>query len=246
MRSVILADIHSNLEALQAVFDDAQSRGSVDQVWCLGDIVGYGPNPSEVIDLLREFDLLVAVAGNHDWAVSGKIDTSLFNPSAAIAAEWSRRQLSADQIEYLNRLPNMVTTGDFTLVHGSPRDPIWEYLVTEQIAMASLEYFQTAYCLVGHSHLPFLCRFEESNLKCDIGEFKVGCPVALDQSRLIINPGGLGQPRDRDPDTNYAIYDDNQETICHFRLPYDICKTQRKMQQAGLPEKLVTRLSFGI
>ena len=245
MRAAIVADIHSNLEAFQAVLDDVESRGGIDEVWCLGDLVGYGPNPREVIALLRQHTH-VCIAGNHDLAATGKIDTSLFNPIAAAAAEWTRQQLTSQEVQFLNQLPLVTSKGDFTLAHGSPRDPIWEYLVSEGTALANLEHFQTRYLLVGHSHLPFVCYMDESSMKCAFKEFPVGEPVQLEEGRLVINPGGVGQPRDRDPTSSYAIYDGEQGTICHYRVPYDIPFTQEKMRQAGLPERLITRLSHGL
>ena len=245
MRAAVVADIHSNLEAFQAVLEDVERRGGVDELWCLGDLVGYGPNPREVIALLREHPH-VCIAGNHDWAATGKIDTSLFNPHAAAAAHWTRQQLTPQEVQYLNQLPLVTSKGDFTMAHGSPRDPIWEYLLSEGTALANLEHFQTPYCLVGHSHMPFICHIIESSMKCVFKEFPVGAPVDLEEDRLVINPGGVGQPRDRDPTSSYAIYDGEQGTICHYRVPYDIPSTQEKMRQVGLPERLITRLSHGL
>ena len=244
-RSLILADIHANLEAFQAVLTDAKSRGPIDQLWCLGDIVGYGPNPREVIDLLREHDH-VSVAGNHDWAAIGKIDTSEFNPYARFAALWTQTQLTEEHVDYLGRLPLTLVTGIFTLAHGTPRDPIWEYLVTETAALASLEHLQTGHCLVGHSHIPFFCRVDPSAMRSEFQEFPVGVPVELGEGPLFINPGGVGQPRDRNPTSNYAIYDSAEGAICHYRVPYDIPTTQEKMRKAHLPEPLITRLSRGL
>ena len=188
MRSLILADIHANLEAFQAVLYDANSRGPIDQLWCLGDIVGYGPNPGEVIDLLREHDHL-SIAGNHDWAAIGKIDTSEFNPYARSAALWTQAQLTKEHVDYLSRLPLTLVTGIFTLAHGTPRDPIWEYLVTETAALASLEHLQTNHCLVGHSHIPFFCRVDPSAMRSEFQEFprrcssRIGRGAPLHQSR---------------------------------------------------------------
>ena len=245
MRSLILADIHANLEAFQAVLADAHSRGPIDELWSLGDIVGYGPNPAEVIDLLREH-AHVSVAGNHDWAAIGKIDTRAFNPYAKAAAEWTQEHLSRDHADYLDSLPLSLEKGDFTLVHGTPRDPIWEYLVTESSALANLEHLKTDQCLVGHSHYPFLCRVDPDNLTCAFLEFPPGVPIELGPEPLFINPGGVGQPRDRDPTTNYAIYDSSDNSICHYRVPYDIPATQEKMRRANLPEPLITRLDRGV
>ncbi len=245
MRSLILADIHANIEAFQAVLTDAEPHGPIDQIWCLGDIVGYGPNPGEVIDLLREHDH-VSVAGNHDWAAIGKIDTRDFNPYARAAAMWTRSQLSEEHVDYLVSLPTTLVKGDFTLAHGTPRDPIWEYLVTDTAALASLEHMATNYCLVGHSHIPFVCRVDPTAMRCDFREFPVGMPVRLGEGTMFINPGGVGQPRDHNPASNYAVYDSDYGVICHYRVPYDIPATQEKMRKANLPEPLITRLSRGL
>ena len=245
MRSLILADIHANLEAFHAVLADAHSHGPVDELWSLGDIVGYGPNPGEVIDLLREHNH-VSVAGNHDWAAIGKIDTRDFNPYAKAAAEWTQAHLSTDHADYLDSLPLTIVKEDFTIVHGTPRDPIWEYLVTETSALASLEHLHTGHCLVGHSHFSFICSVDSNNLACRFLEFPIGVPIELGQGPLFINPGGVGQPRDRVPTSNYAIYDSDHNSICHHRVPYDIPATQEKMRRVNLPEPLITRLSRGV
>ncbi|MFQ5873993.1 MAG: metallophosphoesterase family protein [Dehalococcoidia bacterium] len=244
VRAAILADIHINLEAFQAVLQDVERRGGVDEVWCLGDVVGYGPDPQECIALLRK-GLYECIAGNHDWAATGKIDTSLFNPYAEAATQWTRQQLAEEEVGFLNQLPLQVCKDDFTLVHGSPRDPIWEYVLSEAVALASLEHFETPYCLVGHSHIPFICQLDESSVRCVFREFPEEKPVKLQGERLIINPGGVGQPRDGIPTSSYAIYDSSEGTICRYRVSYDIPKTQEKMRKAGLPEQLITRLSYG-
>ena len=244
MRAAILADIHSNIEAFQAVLSDAANRGGMDEVWSLGDVVGYGPDPVKCIALLNSYDY-TCVAGNHDWAAIGKIDTTLFNPYAEAAAHWTRDQLSEKETSFLERLPTKVNKGGFTLVHGSPRDPIWEYFLSEAVALASLEHFDTPYCLVGHSHVPFICEVDGLSMRCTFREFPEGVPIQLGEERLVINPGGLGQPRDGIPTSSYAIYDDSDSSICRYRVEYDIPKTQEKMLRAGLPEKLAIRLSHG-
>ncbi len=244
MRAAILADIHSNIEALQAVLSDAANRGDVDEVWALGDVVGYGPDPVECIALLDGYEY-TCVAGNHDWAAIGKIDATLFNPYAEAAARWTGNQLSEKEAGFLERLPTRVTKGSFTLVHGSPRDPIWEYFLSETVALASLEHFDTPYCLVGHSHIPFICEVDGSSMRCTFREFPEGVPIQLGEERLVINPGGVGQPRDGIPTASYAIYDGSNDSICRYRVEYDIPKTQEKMLRAGLPDKLAARLSHG-
>ena len=242
MRYAIIADIHSNLEAFASVLDDIKQQGGVDEVWCLGDVVGYGPDPHLCIELLRQHEH-VCVAGNHDLAAIGRLDTSAFNPDAAAAAHWTASQLAPEDIAYLERLPLVVQKGDFTLVHGSPRQPVWEYLLSPESARQSLAYFPTRFCLVGHSHLPLVFDCPSSD-SCSLSELPE--VLVLADSRLIINPGGVGQPRDGDPHASYAIYDGDSRTISHYRVPYDIGATQAKMREHRLPLRLATRLSYGV
>jgi predicted phosphodiesterase len=245
MRYALLADIHSNLAAFEAVLADIKSKGAIAAIWCLGDIVGYGPDPVECIQLLRQ-QPHVCIAGNHDWAAIGRLDTSDFNPTAADAVQWTGQQLGREEIDYLQSLPLSLQQDNFTLVHGSPREPIWEYLVSVEAARDNLAYFQTSHCLVGHSHLPFV--FECAQGDCRLGRLPKDSPLDLSkmgECRLIINPGGVGQPRDGDPRASYATYDSQAETIHHYRVEYDIQATQRKMLRYRLPESLALRLSYG-
>jgi predicted phosphodiesterase len=242
VRCGIIADIHSNLEALTSVLADIDRRGGVDRLWCLGDVVGYGPDPHRCIELLRQREH-VGVAGNHDWAAIGKLDTAYFNPDAAAAARWTSSQLTLEDIRYLDDRPLAITEGDFTLVHGSPRQPVWEYLLSADSARQNLAHFQTQFCLVGHSHQPlvFQCRQADS---CSLSNLPPLLTLAAD--RLIINPGAVGQPRDGDSRASYAIYDTDAGSIRHYRVPYDIAATQSKMAGHGLPAHLASRLSDGV
>ncbi len=244
VRYAIIGDIHANLAAFAAVLDDIKRRGGVEKVWCLGDVVGYGPDPHECLELLRQTNH-VCVAGNHDWAAIGKIDTSEFNPDAAAACHWTAQQLSSTDIEYLEKLPLVIEEGDFTLVHGSPREPIWEYILSIDTARENFTYFKSRFCMVGHSHVPLVSSCNESGL-CSFSRFLANTGVALGRDRLIINPGGLGQPRDGNPQASYAIYDSQTRLIKLYRVPYDIRSTQDKMIESGLPLRLVTRLSYGL
>lgn len=244
MRYAIIADIHANLAAFRAVLDDIERRGGLEEVWCLGDVVGYGPDPHQCIELLRQYNHL-CVAGNHDWAAINKIDTSDFNPAAAAASHWTTQQLTPEDIQYLESLPLVTERGDFTLVHGSPRDPIWEYLLSTTDARESFAYFQSQFCLVGHSHVPLVFEYAETGA-CFLSEFQADTVLTLAKSRLIINPGGVGQPRDGDPRASYAIYDSEAKSVSHYRVPYDIGATQTKMMECRLPVRLVMRLSYGV
>jgi len=243
MRYAIIADMHANLAAFTAVLDDIERRGGVEKVWCLGDIVGYGPDPHECIELLRQTNH-VCVAGNHDWAAISKIDTAEFNPDAAAACHWTAQQLSSADVEYLENLPLVIEEDDFTLVHGSPREPIWEYLISSGLAKENFAYFKSQFCLVGHSHAPLVFSYNESGA-CSPSQFSANIGLALGRNRLIINPGGVGQPRDSDPRASYAIYDSETRLIRLYRVPYDIRSTQDKMVAYGLPMRLVSRLSYG-
>lgn len=243
MRALIVSDIHSNLEAFQSVLDDAEARDGFEQVWSLGDLVGYGPDPSACIDLLRHYDHR-AVAGNHDLASIGKLSLEAFNPYAAAANRWTAAQLSQEQTDYLGGLELKLELDEFTVVHGSPRDPIWEYVVSVETAVASFLHFDTFWCLLGHSHIPFVCRPAEAGAV--FLDFPLDAPVALSDERVIINPGGVGQPRDGDPRASYAIYDSDAATVIHHRVEYDIPATQEKMRRHDLPQMLIDRLSEGL
>ena len=242
MRALIISDVHSNLEALQAVLQDAQRRGGFDSVWCLGDLVGYGPDPGPCIDLLLQYDLQ-CVAGNHDHAAIGKLGVEEFNSYAADAALWTGTQLEQPHTGFLAGLPLSLRQGEFTLVHGSLREPLWEYVVNSYAALDTFARMDTRYCLVGHSHIPFICG--ESGDTAAFSPFEEGQPLSLGVQRLIVNPGGVGQPRDGDPRPSYVLGDLDAGTLTRFRVTYEIETTQEKMRRAGLPQYLADRLSHG-
>jgi diadenosine tetraphosphatase ApaH/serine/threonine PP2A family protein phosphatase len=243
MRALILSDIHSNLEALAAVLDDAEGRGGFDEIWCLGDFVGYGPDPGPCLERVRRYGFL-AVAGNHDYGAVDKASVEDFNDAAKAAIRWTAGQLSAAEANFLAGLPAVATAGPFTLVHGSLRDPLFEYLLDRESALATLSLLATPFCLVGHSHLPFICR-ENGGLPL-FYEFTEDEEFPLGEERCIINPGCVGQPRDRDPRPSYAIYDSQTQTILRRRVTYEIRETQEKMRRARLPQYLVERLAQGV
>jgi diadenosine tetraphosphatase ApaH/serine/threonine PP2A family protein phosphatase len=244
MRIAVVSDIHANRVALQAVLADA---GRVDETWCLGDLVGYGPEPNECIDLLRQREPdSVCIAGNHDWAALGRLDTAEFNSDAKKAAAWTRDRLTPGNRLYLENLPQSIVRSGFTLVHGTPRDPIWEYLVSPQVALACFPLLATRFCLVGHSHLPFAC-YEVTGSQPGVN-FETPTPgkaIQLGAPRAFVNPGSVGQPRDGNPDASYVVLDTDTLTFEHRRVAYDIAQTQSLMKAAGLPERLIMRLSYG-
>jgi len=251
MRIAIVADIHANLAALEAVLRHAEAQRALDRVWCLGDLVGYGPDPGPCIGLLSRYPLL-CLAGNHDWAAIGRLGTEDFNPDAAAAAHWTARQLTAEERSYLEGLPQVAEEGEFTLVHGTLRWPIWEYLFSQEAAIAHLHRQRTPFSLVGHTHVPMLVEeipqeagTPKGGSICRFSPLFHGQTIALGERRLIINPGGVGQPRDGDPRASYAVLDTEARTITLHRVEYDIATTQRKMARAGLPAWLIYRLSYG-
>jgi diadenosine tetraphosphatase ApaH/serine/threonine PP2A family protein phosphatase len=242
MRYAILGDIHSNLIAFEAVLRDLEVSGGFDKIWCLGDVVGYGPDPHECIELLQQYEH-ICVAGNHDWAAVDQIDVSHFNPDAALANRWTGQNITQDDKEYLEFLPPSLNESGFTLVHGSPREPIWEYLFSIDVAKENFEIFTTPYCFVGHSHIPLF--FEYIDDTVILQKFPDNAVVLLGDNRMIINPGSVGQPRDRDPRASYALYDSEIGTVHHYRVEYDIAATQQKMREKNLPEFLIERLEYG-
>ena len=243
MRIAILSDVHSNLSALRAVMHHAESGGALAAVWCLGDIVGYGAEPSETIAMLRERPLS-AVAGNHDLAATGMIGVEEFNPVAAEAATWTADHLSKGDRTFLRDLPQTAIVGDFTLVHGSLREPVWEYLLDTEQAEAQFGLQTTPYSLIGHSHLPFWVA-EDIGRRPAFSPAADGASVRLDDRRLIINPGSAGQPRDGDPRVSYVLYDTDAAKITWHRVAYDIAAAQKTILAVELPRFLAERLAAG-
>ncbi len=244
MRYLIISDIHGNLAAFDAVLAHADVK-SIDQIWCLGDVVGYGPCPNECIVRLREFPDHYCVAGNHDWAAIDRVDSVEFNPIAQTACRWTSQQLTPENRAYLENLPTRIIEGDSTLVHGSPREPIWEYIIYPSTAQLNFQFFDTQLCFVGHTHAPAIFQEETSTHKFEISIPFPEQAIEIGDERLIINPGSVGQPRDGDPWAAYMIFEHEENVLQYYRIPYDIALTQRLMMEKGLPESLISRLSFG-
>jgi predicted phosphodiesterase len=242
MRILILSDIHSNLPALETVLQSARKQG-YDRVWCLGDIVGYGPDPNECVAQVERLGA-VSIAGNHDWGALGRISLDDFNPDAQRASLWTRDELTPEMVAYLDECPELWVEGDFTLAHGSPRHPIWEYIQLPSVAAANFHHFDTPYCLVGHTHVPVVYTALEGH-GADIAFPSLESPLALTRDRMIINPGSVGQPRDGDPRASYAILDQAKATIEFYRVDYPIDRVQAKIMGRGLPRRLAARLALG-
>ena len=243
MRIAVLSDIHANLPALEAVADDLPP---VDEIWVLGDTVGYGPQPNEVIARLQAMGAR-SVMGNHDGAAIGAVSASDFNPDARRAIEWTALAIDDNARSYIATLPEVRTDGALTAVHGSPRDPIWEYITGPAIAAANLPAFDTRLCLFGHTHMPVVYRAADGAVDTQPG--LPGSVAAIDGDRALLNPGSVGQPRDGLRDAAYGILeiaaDDAGATFEFRRVRYDIGRTQKLMREAGLPDRLVERLDYG-
>lgn len=240
---VVLSDIHANLEALDAVLEHARTW---DEIWFLGDIVGYGPDPQGCYERLRELGPAYWLAGNHDWAAIGRLDISSFNPDARAAAEWTMEALDDEARAYLEELEPRrdLPELDISLVHGSPRHPIWEYVLNAVTATENFPFFDASLCLFGHTHVPVI--YEETIDGTLRRPMVVSQPIRPEEKvRWMANPGGVGQPRDGDPRASYVRLDLATRAITLQRVPYDFGRTQEKILAAGLPERLAARLAYG-
>jgi diadenosine tetraphosphatase ApaH/serine/threonine PP2A family protein phosphatase len=242
MRVAVVSDIHSNLHALDAVLA-ANDAEAPDELWCLGDLVGYWPQPNECCALIAE-RADVCLAGNHDLAVRGTIDLEEFGGEAAVAARWTREVLEPRSQELLDRLEPEGAAHGVALYHGSARDPIWEYVLSDEGALATLELAESPLVLVGHSHVAL--RVVQSGEDVEGGVAPAGTEVELEGVRALLNPGSVGQPRDGDPRAAYLLLDLDAQQASFRRVEYDVERTQREMREAGLPELLAARLSLGL
>ncbi|MFV2062434.1 MAG: metallophosphoesterase [Chloroflexota bacterium] len=240
MRVAVLSDIHSNAPALEAVL---ATVAPYDQLWVTGDIVGYGPHPDAVVERLRDEDA-IAVQGNHDAAALGHIPTRTFNDMARKAIEWTAETMTASTREWLSGLPQRHVEGEFTMVHGSPRDPLWEYLFSVPAAENSMGAFDTAYCLVGHTH--HQGTFRDDHGKVESLQVEDGSGLLLDERRCILNPGSVGQPRDGDPRACAMLLDTETGEVGWRRIAYPIELTQRAIRALPLPRGLAERLALGV
>jgi len=241
MKVLVMSDIHSNRTALEAVLEAA---GPVGAIWCLGDVIGYGPDPNDCISIIRDLPNLICLRGNHDSAVIGLTEKGKFNLSAQVVLEWTADQLNPVHRQYLQSLSPQAEVDQVTLVHASPRDPVWEYIMDVYTATANFEYFSTPYCFVGHSHLPVLYYIKGRKELANVTFVYPGDTTKLPENS-IINPGSVGQPRDHDPRAAFTIYDTEEHTWTQHRVPYDIAEVQARMTQAGLPIEYIQRLDLG-
>ncbi len=240
MRYGLISDIHGNLEAFETVLDECR-RLKVDSIVCGGDIVGYGANPQECLNLIRKLKIN-SVAGNHDWAVSGKLDFSYFTPDARSAVEWTRQRFGFEEISYLNNLPLSLKTESFTLVHGTLKNPEqFIYMTSAAKAADTFALMDTPLCFVGHTHVPVVFIGQEEKIyPSDVLDIEIN-----PKYKYIVNLGSVGQPRDHNPLASFCVYDTNLGLVENHRVLYDIQKAQQKILDANLPSFLANRLAQG-
>ena len=241
MKILIISDIHANLTALEAVLEDA---GEFEAVWFLGDLVGYGPDPNECVERVRDLPGLVSLLGNHDAATLNQIEIVSFNPDARRAVLWTQSVISPENLEYLAEIPETAQIGDVTLAHGSPRQPVWEYLLDSYTVTENFDFFDTPFCFVGHTHLPVIYQLDDQHLLAERIIPEPDMQLTL-TPRLIINPGSVGQPRDRNPRAAYALFDSETNHWQFKRVPYDIKSVQKRMRRFDLPQRHINRLELG-
>jgi predicted phosphodiesterase len=243
MRFAFISDIHANLEALEAAFEDIAGQ-NIDEVICLGDIVGYGANPNECCDLVKK-NCPVTLLGNHDAAAVDQLSTQHFNIHAKIAIEWTSQNLKKEAETFLSVLPLRATKPSMTLVHSTPYEPnMWYYITSLEEAAFNYQFFDTQLCLVGHTHIPIIIVLDKEK-ELYVHQDSVVHLDEIKESRLLINVGSVGQPRDRNPKSCYGIFDSDAGEFSYRRVSYNIEKTQAKMKKIKMPEFLINRLQDG-
>jgi predicted phosphodiesterase len=242
MRVAVVSDIHSNLHALEAVLAAIEAEAP-DELWCLGDLVGYGPRPNECCAAIAE-RADVCLAGNHDLAVRGTIDLEEFGGEAGIAAKWTREVLDSKAQALLDGLQPEGAAHGVALYHGSARDPIWEYVLSDEGALATFGLASSPVVLVGHSHVALEIILRGDDLGGGLAP--ADTELELGGVRAILNPGSVGQPRDSDPRAAYLLLDLDAQRVSFRRVEYDVARTQQEMRAVGLPEMLAARLELGL
>jgi predicted phosphodiesterase len=242
MQVLVLSDIHANYVALEKILTDAPAY---DTVWCLGDIVGYGPAPNECVARLREMGAL-ALVGNHDSGALGKLALAEFSQDARETLAWTRRVMTPETRAWLASLLNkqVLPEHDLTLVHASPRDPVWEYIANQQHALENFAHFSTSFCFFGHTHRPISYWLREKERILRVERLVDGVPVFM-EPKLLLNVGSAGQPRDGCNRAAFALYDTHRQVLTPYRIEYDIAAAQQAMRSVGLPMRLIERLEYG-
>jgi predicted phosphodiesterase len=242
MRVAVVSDIHGNRHAFEAVLADVETVG-VDELWCLGDLVGYGAEPDACVELARRH-AQVCLVGNHDLAVRGDLSLEEFSRGAELAARWTRETISADSLAYLAQLEPQRLDEAVGLFHASPRDAVWEYVLSALQAELCLDIQSRRVCLVGHSHVALsFCRLEGEPAT---GETRAaGSMLDLAQGEWLLNPGAVGQPRDGDPRAAWLVLDTSKWSAEYRRVEYDIAGAGAAIRDARLPDSLAERLQYG-
>jgi diadenosine tetraphosphatase ApaH/serine/threonine PP2A family protein phosphatase len=238
----VISDVHANWHALEAVLAEVE-RSEPDELWCLGDLVGYGPRPNPCCAAVERRAAL-CLAGNHDLGVLGTLDLDEFAGDAAVAARWTRRVLADGSRAYLQSLGSSSEREGVELFHASPRDPVWEYVLSAEAARSALDLTQAPLVLVGHSHVPLAITLEAEVL--DGGLAPGGTESQLGPGRRLLNPGSVGQPRDGDPRAAWLLLDLGAGVASFRRVEYELERTQAEIRERGLPDALAERLAHGI
>jgi len=242
MRILVISDIHANLTALESVLGVV---GPVEETWCLGDVVGYGPDPNECIKTLQELPNLTCLLGNHDAAALGQIDLNAFNREARASAQWTKEVLDFNSKQFLSSLPDKLEVSGVTLVHGSPRNPVWEYMLDSMTAELNFRSMTTHLCFVGHTHLPVAFYYYSNSHPRVTWQLLRENESPVLNVRAFLNPGSVGQPRDHDPRASFAIFDSEAQTWQNYRVSYDISAVQERIRRSGLPLHHANRLAEG-
>jgi diadenosine tetraphosphatase ApaH/serine/threonine PP2A family protein phosphatase len=244
VRVAVISDVHANLYALEALLA-AIDREPLEQIWCLGDTVGYGPRPNECCALVEERATL-ALVGNHDLLALGSAEVGAedFNPEAVEASTWTTKQLNAGSRRFLESLASSAVVDGAELFHGSPRDPVWEYVLDEVAALYSFALTSAPVVLVGHSHVPMALRLRRHGLEG--GHASAGLEARFGDDRWLLNPGSVGQPRDGDPNAAFLELDLEERWARFRRVAYPIARTQEEIRECGLPDSLAERLAHGV
>lgn len=244
MRAAVLSDVHANLPALEAVLA-AAAAAEVDELWCLGDVVGYGAQPDACARLIEE-RCSVCLVGNHDLAVLGELDVSTFSEQAAVAVEWTRGAASAETLAFLRGLSPLGSREGIGLFHASPRDPVWEYVLSTDQAEDALDAQEERIGLIGHSHVAlFFTRAEGRRTYAQGAQAGDGALLGIESGHWLLNPGSVGQPRDGDPRAAWLELDTEQLTARYHRVPYDVAAAAEAIVAADLPHGLAERLTVG-
>jgi diadenosine tetraphosphatase ApaH/serine/threonine PP2A family protein phosphatase len=241
-RVAVISDIHANWHALEAVLA-AVEREAPDELWCLGDLVGYGPRPNPCCTEIEERAAL-CLAGNHDLGVLGELDLADFAGDAGESARWTRSVLAERPRAYLASLQPTASLDGVELFHASPRDPVWDYVLSAEAALAALELTEAPLVLVGHSHVPLAIVLEDGNLAGGLAPD--GTEADLGGGRLLLNPGSVGQPRDGDPRAAWLLLDLDARRASFRRVEYQVERTQAEIHERGLPDALAQRLAHGL